>query len=473
MRHLPSQGKLVIRPFLSWARERPRLDLWPGLQACRLPASATDSKEARPGALVLGAGGAEPGWGGGTVSPLPGSGNGHNGVWKLGRAGSVIRAPHLDFRTQEPQDWVSASSGPAPSGNRVSHAAPSLRCPHTMRLKYPAPHPRTPGDSIPAVLNPNLVRPPLLTLKLGPRSAPPRARKATVCFSGARDTGQAPPRVRCAGAKRARVGAGGHLYQQVQRTLSAPTCHGLGRLGGPLAAAPAPRPHRSALHWPGTQVQATTEHRLHSARPVAAPRPRLHLRHTPPHAADAVQPGAWPPGARAHDRARPRRRPSLLHLRPPAPRSALPHSRTGPVLPGASRERGVPERASAHHRSPKLGRPHGEAHPRSRGLHSALAPGPACRRESLGSNLLPLRPQRSGQRLRGPQQDPGSLRLPRGEPRHLQVSGPPVYDAGADFAPPRQGPEPRARSLQRGPAPEAPRLDLRDPALGLRGPDGD
>lgn len=315
---------------------------------------------------MLGAGGAEPGWGGGTVSPLPGSGNGHNGVWKLGRAGSVIRAPHLDFRTQEPQDWVSASSGPAPSGNRVSHAAPSLRCPHTMRLKYPAPHPRTPGDSIPAVLNPNLVRPPLLTLKLGPRSAPPRARKATVCFSGARDTGQAPPRVRCAGAKRARVGAGGHLYQQVQRTLSAPTCHGLGRLGGPLAAAPAPRPHRSALHWPGTQVQATTEHRypwrargsglcrggrgrpavtlrdhrrLHSARPVAAPRPRLHLRHTPPHAADAVQPGAWPPGARAHDRARPRRRPSLLHLRPPAPRSALPHSRTGSGPPGPRPQR--------------------------------------------------------------------------------------------------------------------------------------
>nr|XP_036862568.1 outer dense fiber protein 3B isoform X5 [Manis javanica] len=208
--------------------------------------------------------------------------------------------------------------------------------------------------------------------------------------------------------------------------------------------------------------------------PIAAlytgPGPKYKL---PPNTADAVQPGAWPPGARAHDRARPRRRPSLLHLRPPAPRSALPHSRTGPVLPGASRERGVPERASAHHRSPKLGRPHGEAHPRSRGLHSALAPGPACRRESLGSNLLPLRPQRSGQRLRGPQQDPGSLRLPRGEPRHLQVSGPPVYDAGADFAPPRQGPEPRARSLQRGPAPEAPRLDLRDSALGLRGPDGD
>lgn len=47
--------------------------------------------------------------------------------------------------------------------------------------------------------------------------------------------------------------------------------------------------------------------------------------------------------------------------------------------------------------------------------------------------------------------DPGSLRLPRGEPWDLQVSSPPIHDAGADFTPPRQHPESRARSLQRGP----------------------
>lgn len=134
--------------------------------------------------------------------------------------------------------------------------------------------------------------------------------------------------------------------------------------------------------------------------------------------------------------------------------------------------------------------------PRSRDLHSALATGPARHRQSLCPNLLHLRPQRGGQLLRGPKQggggaaqhsvargqpsrpqrvrnqgmgvseqhgmearrsspsalpDPRSLRLPRGEPWDLQVSGTPVHDAGAYFAPPRQHPESRACSLQRGP----------------------
>lgn len=47
--------------------------------------------------------------------------------------------------------------------------------------------------------------------------------------------------------------------------------------------------------------------------------------------------------------------------------------------------------------------------------------------------------------------DPGSLRLPRGEPWDLQVSGPSIHDAGADSTPSKQHPESRARSLQRGP----------------------
>ncbi|XP_064224349.1 ciliary microtubule associated protein 1B isoform X3 [Aotus nancymaae] len=208
--------------------------------------------------------------------------------------------------------------------------------------------------------------------------------------------------------------------------------------------------------------------------PIAAhyrgPGPKYKL---PPNTADDLRPRARPPGASPHDRARPRQRPRLLHLRPPAPLSALPHSGTRQVLPGASGERDVPQRASAHHCSPKLGCPRGAAKPRSGGLYCALALGSASRRQSLRSNLLHLRPQSSGQLLRGPQQDPRPLRLPRGEPGGLQVPGPPVHDAGADFAPPRQHEEAGARSLQRGPAPEAPRLELRDPALGLPGPSGD
>ncbi|CAD7676974.1 unnamed protein product [Nyctereutes procyonoides] len=104
--------------------------------------------------------------------------------------------------------------------------------------------------------------------------------------------------------------------------------------------------------------------RLHPARPVATPRPGLLLRRAPPPAADVLRPRPRPPGSRSHDRARPRRQPRLLHPRPPAPRGAPPHSRTGQVLPGASWERDVPQCASAQHRAPQLGRPRGAADPR-------------------------------------------------------------------------------------------------------------
>lgn len=89
-------------------------------------------------------------------------------------------------------------------------------------------------------------------------------------------------------------------------------------------------------------------HRLPPARPLAAPRPSLLLRRPPAHAADIVRPRAQPPGALRHDRARPRRLPRLLHLRPPAPHGARPHSRTrsgplGPWVPSApSRLQGGP-----------------------------------------------------------------------------------------------------------------------------------
>ena len=45
------------------------------------------------------------------------------------------------------------------------------------------------------------------------------------------------------------------------RPQALPPRHGLGRLGRPVAAAPAPRSHRSPLQRPGAQVQATTQHR--------------------------------------------------------------------------------------------------------------------------------------------------------------------------------------------------------------------
>uniref|UniRef100_A0A7N5JC26 Outer dense fiber of sperm tails 3B n=1 Tax=Ailuropoda melanoleuca TaxID=9646 RepID=A0A7N5JC26_AILME len=170
----------------------------------------------------------------------------------------------------------------------------------------------------------------------------------------------------------------------------------------------------------------------------------------PRHAAPLLTPGPGPHPVAAHTPGPPRRQ----------------------ILPGASWERDVPLCASAYHRSPKLGHPREAADPRPWDLHCALALGSA-RHRSRGPNLLHLRPQRSGQLLGGPQQDPGPLRLPRGEHWDLQVSGPPVLDAGADLAPPRQHRESGARSLQRGPAPEAPRLELRDPALGLPGPGPD
>lgn len=105
---------------------------------------------------------------------------------------------------------------------------------------------------------------------------------------------------------------------------------------------------------PPAPGDAGAPRRLHPARPVAAPRPRLHLRRAPPHAADFVRPRARLPGACSHDRARPRRRPCLLHLRPPAPHSALPHSRTGsgpwdPGLPNAELPPGTPTREHPPH----------------------------------------------------------------------------------------------------------------------------
>ncbi|XP_041611382.1 outer dense fiber protein 3B isoform X1 [Vulpes lagopus] len=204
---------------------------------------------------------------------------------------------------------------------------------------------------------------------------PRGARKAPACLPGAQDTGWAPPRSPESGVRRREAGrpaarpspgwrGGRSCLRRCRRPERPAAPHGLRRVGRPLAAAPAPRPHRSALPRPGPQIPAAPEHRLHLARPVAAPRPGLLLRRAPPPAADVLRPRPRPPGSRSHDRARPRRQPRLLHPRPPAPRGAPPHSRTGQVLPRASWERDVPQCTSAQHRAPQLGRPRGAADPR-------------------------------------------------------------------------------------------------------------
>ncbi|XP_069347648.1 ciliary microtubule associated protein 1B isoform X1 [Eulemur rufifrons] len=244
-------------------------------------------------------------------------------------------------------------------------------------------------------------------------------------------------------------------------TLVAPTQSGL--QGGPPGN-PAPEP-RAPLGCPNAPYSA-------------APYPDLKTQSPDPHRAltnrgfNCPSPTTPSPG--------PTRPPTRSRPHPCFPRRQ--------VLPGASWERDVPQRASAHHRSPELGYPRGAPDPRSWVLHGALAPGPARHRQSLRPNVLHLRPQHSGQLLRGPQQggggadglsvardqpggprlgavgsggqtrhpfrppaEPGPLRLPPGEPWGLQVPGPPVHDATADFNSPRQHSEPRARSLQRGP----------------------
>lgn len=97
----------------------------------------------------------------------------------------------------------------------------------------------------------------------------------------------------------------------------------------------------------GPTVMLGRSRRLRPARPVAAPRPRLLLRRAPAHAADFLRPGARPPGSCTHNRARPRRHPRLLHLRPPPPRSAPPHSRTGsgPLGPRSPQRRAASRKA--------------------------------------------------------------------------------------------------------------------------------
>ncbi|XP_038535360.1 outer dense fiber protein 3B isoform X1 [Canis lupus familiaris] len=126
------------------------------------------------------------------------------------------------------------------------------------------------------------------------------------------------------------------------------------------------------------------------------------------------------------------------------------------------------------------GSPAYSIHGRPRPAAPLLTPGPGRYfPERAGNATYPSAPRHSiaprnwGAHAEQQTPDPGPLRLPRGEPRDLQGPGPPVLHAGADLAPPGQQPESGACGLQRGPAPEAPRLELRNPALGLPGPGPD
>ncbi|XP_032201642.1 outer dense fiber protein 3B isoform X2 [Mustela erminea] len=159
-------------------------------------------------------------------------------------------------------------------------------------------------------------------------------------------------------------GAGAATFcPQVPQALSAPHPRALwartsgSALGGPTGpAAPSQRSteargpntccHRTRVPASGGCRQ-TGPARLRPARPVAAPRPGLLLRRAPAHAADFLRPGARPPGSCTHNRARPRRHPRLLHLRPPPPRSAAPHSRTGsgPLGPRSPQRRAASRKA--------------------------------------------------------------------------------------------------------------------------------
>ncbi|XP_041611387.1 outer dense fiber protein 3B isoform X5 [Vulpes lagopus] len=179
---------------------------------------------------------------------------------------------------------------------------------------------------------------------------------------------------------------------------------------------------------------------------------------------EAVTP---PAGYTLHDPSRPRAPAFSFGARLPPPRTFC-----GPG-PGHL----VPARMTV--RGPD-GSPAYSIHGRPRPAAPLLTPGPGRYfPERAGNATYPSAPRHSiaprnwGAHAEQQTPDPGPLRLPRGEPRDLQAPGPPVLHAGADLAPPGQQPESGACGLQRGPAPEAPRLELRNPALGLLGPGPD
>lgn len=88
---------------------------------------------------------------------------------------------------------------------------------------------------------------------------PPQELGKLLCFPGAWETGGAPPGspLELPGCVSRRPA---NLCPQVLRAVEHPPRHGLGPLGRSLATAPAPRPHRSALPGPGTQIQAALQH---------------------------------------------------------------------------------------------------------------------------------------------------------------------------------------------------------------------
>lgn len=328
------------------------------------------------------------------------------------------------------------------------------------------------------------------------------------------------------------------------RTRSAPR-------GPARAPSPTPGPLTLQSRRPKSDLQGTPRPGGLAARGSAPPNPR-------------PRPGSPTPPVRPTGRYFPERAGNATY--PSAPRHSIaprnwgidaeqhtpgetPKSRSSPeALPaptGRRRGRWDPQTSPGRGARGRPRRLAPRAHPsrllpRPRGLLGALAPGPARRRQSLGSDLLHLRPQLGGQLLRGPQQGGeaagpeargarGQRRRTPAPPAPPQTPGPCAYHAVSPGIYKTRAPQftmlartslPQDNSLNPGPAaynvdqvtwgpgrgseaghegrgtggtgalarsrgagsarsarspgpaaPEAARLELRDPALGLPGPD--
>ncbi|XP_023558307.1 outer dense fiber protein 3B isoform X2 [Octodon degus] len=276
-----------------------------------------------------------------------------------------------------------------------------------------------------------------------------------------------------------------------------------------MAASPAPRPHRCAVQRPRAQVQAAAQHRLPAARPLATARSSFHLRLAPPGGADNMRARPGLPGAAPHDRTGHRRLPCLLHPGPPATLGTLLHSRTGyfpersgnATYPSAPRHTIAPRNWGVRgwHQTPGPGaytvpsllgpRVVGKVSAPTYSIYGrstvgscfedlSKSPGP-CAYHVVNPGVYKARaPQFTMQARTLPPQDntlkpgPAAYNVNQVAPRL------PVLGGARGLRPARVGATRNAGSRRSAASPgsaasEAPRLELRDPALGLPGPDGD
>ncbi|KAM7115070.1 ciliary microtubule associated protein 1B isoform 2-T2 [Molossus nigricans] len=400
------------------------------------------------------------------------------------------------FPSWESQEQVSASTSDPHSGHRVPNAAPLRRYlhPHAPQIS------QNPGDSLPTVLSPDLepAHTPLfnsLSLGVGDGKWPQRSTPAL----------------------RSPLQSWENSFVFLApgiRAGPAPGVGGLGWAGGVEKCIPCkpgeegPGPPLSIHRFSGLEAH---HHAMGSDIWVGPWRP-----HRPRGPIAAFYRGPGPKyklpsntGYILHDPSRPRAPAFTFGLR-------LPKQQTD-CSPGPGYL--VPARMTARGSDST---PAYSIYGRPRLMAPSLTPGPGrYSPERAGNAAYPSAPRHTiaprnwGMHTEQHIPDPGSLRLPRGEPWHIQVAGSPVHNAATDFAPPRPQLESRARCLQCGPgdlgsrdkgsrqgnegrvpgarvsarsssagsarsatspgstAPEAKRLELRDPALRLSGPDRD